>query len=735
MPRNLCVLSLGLLVSGCVAPSSDNESESGLNSSESYDESAHALIGAHSFEDCSSAQQGNLTADINRTRTIVRSGAYLQCLMDGGLNGVELPQWGSEDNRVYRNGPYVAAEGDPAQGESLSRRVARIANITTSRIQTTHQCVPQHACDPPGGGNGQQACSGEFSVGSQARVKWEYVKQSSPDLTGNGMVLLHELGHAYGYAHNTDGGSRLLDKCFREVEAEMRNSSQCEALQQQCRSGELAVPARYGLYSASDRCVCVPDVFPGENEADDRFGWAAATGNFDGDSYYDLAVGAPGEDSSSGAVYIFRGSAVGMRFAARIRQSNLTAMNFAEGNSTFIPKHATGDEFGFSLAAGDINHDGFDELLIGTPGEHDEAGAVMLLPGSTLGPDVAHTQYIDQAESGDSPQEGDRFGESIAVGDFNGDATMDFAIGAPYDAPGGATTRTGAVTMHLGRKGVPGISSFENGDKRWNGTSPGSLLGSSLAAGDLNGDGKAELVLGAPGHSSGNGAVYVTSRSGGGTWSIAQSLSQTASGFGSVLTIGDFISDGTYDLAIGAPNDASDKGAVFTYRGSSGGAVYAQTLRGNEEGDQFGSALNVGHVVPGPTGSSPKSDLLVGNQGEAYGDGAREGNVHAFAGVTTNLLGVPAEVDQYAFSFESPTDTLMQPEGHGRDRFGRSIVTIPNFVARALGFYKDDIAIGACSDTVDGRKAGSVFMFNQLQADRKIDQVTMTHQRAWVSFP
>ncbi|MFB9833889.1 FG-GAP repeat protein [Actinoallomurus acaciae] len=176
-----------------------------------------------------------------------------------------------------------------------------------------------------------------------------------------------------------------------------------------------------------------------------------------------------------------------------------------------------------------------------------------------------HVSWLSMAV----PERGAGFGATLVTGDFNGDHCDDLAIGVPDQDPARpGADGTGVVSLYYGsprglRPGrVLGVRDLHR--------TPGSdRFGTALEAGDLDGDGRDDLVVGAPGISGGGGvAVYthglrdarlITQHT---SW-VGQKTSQT-DGFGSALAIGDF--DGGHDreLAVGAPGDGDEASGAVT---------------------------------------------------------------------------------------------------------------------------------------------------------------------------
>ncbi|MEQ4206269.1 FG-GAP repeat protein [Actinopolymorpha sp. B9G3] len=359
------------------------------------------------------------------------------------------------------------------------------------------------------------------------------------------------------------------------------------------------------------------ELLPEGAQPNEMSGAALATGDFNGDGFADLAIGAPGFDGGRGWVYVFPGSASGIvsqlpaPFAPRrLSQGSVSASN-------------PGERFGAAIAAGDTNGDGLDDLAIGIPQNRQErtyaTGAVIVVTGDEingLASANAHLWQLDSAGVPGSPSpfgsdKPNSFGDELAFGDYDGDGFDDLAIGIP-GAP---------VTTSTGKQEDAGLITVLRGSA--NGLTPGELLtqqtpgvpgtadthdlfGSSMAAGDSNGDGDDELVLTTPGDRLVTLLVGST-----GTLNSAgyQAWTQHTAGvpgadeaedkFGTGLRMTQYNGSGASSLLIGVPGENSGAGAlVLLYSNgtsitTTGARLFTQGTTGipgaSEAGDQFGS--------------------------------------------------------------------------------------------------------------------------------------------------
>ena len=382
------------------------------------------------------------------------------------------------------------------------------------------------------------------------------------------------------------------------------------------------------------------------------FGYSVATaGDVNGDGFSDVIVGALAYDNGQneeGRAFVYLGSAAGL---------STTAAWTAEGDQASA-------QFGHSVAtAGDVNGDGFSDVVVGSyvydNGEQNE-GRAFVYHGSAAGLSTAAAWTVEgeQAEA--------NFGFSVAsAGDVNGDGFSDLIVGAwSYDNGQGDEGR--AYVYHGSAAGLLTAAA-------WTAESDqvGGFFATSVAtAGDVNGDGFADVIVGAWGYNNGQndeGRAFVYHGSGAGlsttaAWSAESN--QISAFFGwRVATAGDVNGDGFSDIAVAAnlyDNGQLDEGRVFVYHGSVAGlsTTAARTVEGNQMNAQFGVSVSTAGDVNG----DGYADLIVGAHTYDIGQ-PDEGLAFVYQGSASGLLAFPSWTTesnqagaQYGFSVATAGD-------------------------------------------------------------------------------
>jgi hypothetical protein len=400
----------------------------------------------------------------------------------------------------------------------------------------------------------------------------------------------------------------------------------------------------------------------------EHLGWSvAAAGDVDGDGYGDVIVGAPGYDNGvpeQGAALIFRGSASGL---------------FSGASWSFFGTDQGGQFGFSVATAGDVNGDGYSDVIVGAPywdgllSPTDE-GMVAVYTGSPSGPG-----YSWKAESNESygymgytvasagDVNGDGYGDIIVGAPLIRDSVIDYygKVLVWHGGPAG-----------LGSNGTPDNADWirektyaQYGATKW---------GTSVAsAGDVNGDGYGDVIVGMPKNAAfvtsiGNAVVWHGSAAGleeGGSWSGEVEL--TALSYGeSVASAGDVNGDGYSDVIVGAPKMPSEamldlEGMVFVYLGSAAGLSPAADW--SRAGGQVGANLGSSVSTAGDVNGDGYGDVIIGASGNDGGQ-TDEGRAYVYHGSPTGLTLLPSwieENDLTGSEFGSSVATAGDVDGDG----------------------------------------------------------------------
>jgi FG-GAP repeat/Secretion system C-terminal sorting domain/FG-GAP-like repeat len=358
-------------------------------------------------------------------------------------------------------------------------------------------------------------------------------------------------------------------------------------------------------------------------------GSVSSAGDVNGDGYSDVIVGAFQYDNGNleeGAVFIYHGSALGI---------NATVQRQLEGNQDVAL-------FGTSVAcAGDVNGDGYSDVIIGAQlfdnGQTDEGAAFVYFGSNTgVGTTIQAQLEINQANA--------RMGWAVSsAGDVNGDGYSDIISGA-YFYDNGQTDEGGSFVYHGGADGVnPVASALLEIDQAF------AIFGNSASAGDVNGDGYGDILVGAGNYDNGEineGGIFIYYGSASGInttpAAIIESNQAGASMGNSVASAGDVNGDGYSDIVAGAfnyDNGETDEGRVYVFHGSAAGinTTPAVIIESNQAGASMGNSV----ASAGDVNGDGYSDIVAGAFNYDNGE-TDEGRVYVFHGSAAGINSTPA---------------------------------------------------------------------------------------------
>jgi hypothetical protein len=373
--------------------------------------------------------------------------------------------------------------------------------------------------------------------------------------------------------------------------------SDCNGFDGQCLLG--------GSYDLSEADV----IFVGEEAGDHAGVGIGSAGDVDGDGDDELLVGAYYSDrggSDAGAAYLFDGTPQG-------------TIDLSQADTVFVGEEP-GDYAGVAVSsAGDVDCDGFDDILVGAYGHDDVeegigAAYVILSPVTSGDVDLssADTKFI--GEGG-----GDGAGRTVAqAGDVDGDGCGDIILGAHFHDAGGENAGAAYVVYDI----VPGTFSLSSADAKLVGEDDGDFAGRWVAsAGDADADGLADVLVGADQRFNGSpGAAYLMYGPIYGTIDLSSADAKLVGEAGSdaagvrVAAAGDTNGDGYDDILVGAfqnDNQGTDSGAAYLIHGpvyghvdlAAADAVFAAESAGNR-------VLGGGHI--GDIDGDGMDDVLIG---------------------------------------------------------------------------------------------------------------------------
>lgn len=408
------------------------------------------------------------------------------------------------------------------------------------------------------------------------------------------------------------------------------------------------------IYFGGNIINTVADVIITGEAPDSRLGISVSSaGDVNADGYDDVIVGAFGYFGYTGRAFIYFGGS-SMDNVADISMTGEDHYNF----------------FGFSVAsAGDVNGDGYCDAMIGATGYGSSAGKVYIYFGGIAMDNVEDDTIVGETYN-------NNFGVSVSHSDFNGDGYSDIVVGAPQYA-----SYTGRVYVYYGSDSMNTDADFV-----MTGEAVDDAFGYSVSStGDVNGDGFGDIVVGAYAYPANTGKAYIYY--GGSSMDITADVmlygDMQTSCFGQSLSFaGDVNGDGYSDIIVGAGYHNTDVGKAYLYFGGiSMNNIADAYLTGETPGSYFGISVS----SAGDMNGDGYADILVG----AMGYNSNTGRVYLY---------------DYFMKNELSPDIRLSGEAVN-DCFGMSISSAGD----VNGDGYDDLIIGASQDNMSGK--GKAYLF------------------------
>ena len=432
----------------------------------------------------------------------------------------------------------------------------------------------------------------------------------------------------------------------------------------------LGMPCRYPSYycAGGARVVFGNSVFPDTVDleaptvpvsvitadpwVDGGLGYNSTPSDFNGDGIDDLVIAAP--DDSPGEVYVIYG---GPNFPM--------SLDLAVPSTAFtrIIDGGLGTAgTGWGLASADVNEDGPEDLLIGSPyGWPDNDGKVTLLFGQSSPPDtlVLGSPGTQQARLVTNPGVEGTLGQSVALADLDGDGEIDAAVSAPNRYWTECTCR-GVIYIIRNVQNLPPITNLDQSSSvaRYIGGNSNNIGG--VTAGDLNSDGVADLAVGleiapetsgvalVPGPAPPSGATMVVTEDSTITLLLG---SKAGDAFGRGTRAADMNNDGAIDLVIGATDAAGYRGETYLYFGVPVATGVPPTpfsgLAVRAFPNPFGGPVSLSYWVPVASDVTFRVYDVRGRLVATLPQGTRAAGTHSLSWTPATALGSPLPTGVY----------------------------------------------------------------------------------------